>query len=131
MFTLINNKKEEWYNILFKKIYNILTIEETKDLKLISCTTDFDKGLINSLSNTFKNARLVGCYYHYTRSIREKVKEYKLFNKTNEKTTKELLTILYKAPFSIINDKNILTLTCEKYSEKGNKFNNFLDYCKN
>ena len=54
-----------------------------------------------------------------------------LFKKSDENTAKELLTILYKAPFSIINDKNILTLTCEKYSEKGDEFNNFLYYFKN
>ena len=131
MFAPINNKKEEGYNILFKKINNILTIEETKELKLISYTTDFEKGLINSLSNIFKNSRAVGCYYHYTRTIREKAREYELFNKANENTAKELLTILYKAPFTIIKNKNILTETCEKYSEKGDKFNNFLDYFKN
>ena len=75
-------------------------------------------GLINYLSNIFKKSRAVGCYCHYTRAIREKAREYELLNKTNENSAKELLTILYKAPFSIINDKNILNATCEKFSEK-------------
>ena len=124
MFDIIKNKKEEGYNILFNKIHNILTINESKELNLISYTTHFEKGLINSLSKIFKNLRSVGCNYHYKREIREKVREYDLFNEKTEKNTKELLRILYKAPFSIIEDKNILNAACEIYSEKG--FNNLL-----
>ena len=60
--------------------------------------------------------------------IREKAREYNLFNEKIEKNTKELLIIL--GPFSIIKDKNILNAACEIYSEKGDKFNNFLDYLK-
>ena len=41
LYALINNKKEEGYYLLFKKIYDILTIEGTKELKLKTYTIDF------------------------------------------------------------------------------------------
>ena len=49
LYALINNKKEEGYYFLFKKIYDILTLEGTKELRLRTYTTDFELGLINAL----------------------------------------------------------------------------------
>ena len=37
----MNNKREKGYFLLFKKKYDILTIEWTKGLKLQTHTTDF------------------------------------------------------------------------------------------
>ena len=49
LYALINNKREEGYYFLFKKIYDILTLEGTKELRLRTYTTDFELGLINAL----------------------------------------------------------------------------------
>ena len=53
-FLLINNKTEAGYSLLFNNLYNILTIENTKKLKLESYTTDFEPALANSLKKFLK-----------------------------------------------------------------------------
>ena len=68
-FALINNKNEAGYLELFRSIYNIITLEKTKDLHLKSYTTDFEIGLINALKIIFPNVTSVGCFYHYTRAL--------------------------------------------------------------
>ena len=69
LFALINNKKENGYEYLFNKIYNIITIENTKNINLKSFTVDFESGLINAAKKLFKNTRCIGCFYHYTRAL--------------------------------------------------------------
>ena len=54
LFTLINNKNENGYIYLLKKISDIIIIGKTKVLKLNSFTVDFEVGLIYSLRKTFK-----------------------------------------------------------------------------
>ena len=53
-FLLINNKTGAGYSLLFNNLYNILTIENTKKLKLESYTTDFEPALANSLKKNLK-----------------------------------------------------------------------------
>ena len=79
LYALINNKKYEGYLYMFKKIINILTIEETTELSLESYTLDFEIALQNAFSTLLPNRRCVGCYYHYCRNVRAKAVEYKLF----------------------------------------------------
>ena len=43
LFRLINSINKEGYNELMKSIYNILTIENTIELKLTSITIDLEK----------------------------------------------------------------------------------------
>ena len=50
---------------MFKSIFNILTIEDTRLLKLKSITTDFEPGLINALDKIIPDIRKVGCFYHF------------------------------------------------------------------
>ena len=58
---------------MFKKIYDILTLEGTKELRLRTYTTDFELGLINALEKVFVKKRRIGCFFNYTRALREKV----------------------------------------------------------
>ena len=55
LFALINNKNESGYNLLFKKIKEIITLFNTKPLNLRSFTCDNEKGLVNSLNNIYEN----------------------------------------------------------------------------
>ena len=62
---MIKNKTEAGYLELLSSIYNIITIEKTKNLKLESYTTDFEIGLMDALDKIFPNVRKVGCFFHY------------------------------------------------------------------
>ena len=46
-YILMNNKTEKSYNLIFSKILNIITIENKTKIKLLSITSDFEKGMIN------------------------------------------------------------------------------------
>ena len=65
LFALTNNKKENWYDLLFNKIYDIITLNKTKNLALQSFTVDFESDLINATKRVFKKSKCVVYYYHY------------------------------------------------------------------
>ena len=50
LFCLTNNKKFEGYNLIFKRMKEIITVDHTKDLNILSYSIDFEKGL-QMLSN--------------------------------------------------------------------------------
>jgi len=86
-------------------VFDIVTIDKTKELDFISYTTDFENALWESLRELFPNKRGVGCYFHYTNNLLKKSKSLSLYSKDLKLTTKECLKELYKLPF-IINEKN-------------------------
>ena len=49
MYILVNNKREDSYDIIFNIIYNILTNNKKINLNLVSITLDFETSLINSI----------------------------------------------------------------------------------
>ena len=105
IFALINNKKEKGYIELFKSISNIITLTEgNKNLKLKSITIDFEERLINSLNHVFPETKKIGCFFHYTRALREKAKNLGLLKKDRINTTKKMLKDFYKLP-SIYDSK--------------------------
>ena len=65
--TLINNI-ESGYFYLFKKLYEIIGFEK------IAMVT-FEIGKIKSLKQIFKNAKYIGCFFHYNRALHNKIKE--------------------------------------------------------
>jgi len=131
LFALINNKKERGYYSLFKKIYEIISIEETSTIKLKAYTVDFEIGLINALKQVFKNAKPIRCFFHYTRAIRKKCQELGLLSESEKDGLKNLLKEFYLAPFSYYKVKNKINSICERYSEKNEKISKLIDYFKN
>ena len=69
LYALINNKKEPGYLYLFKKIKNIISVEKSRTLNLMSYTVDYENALINALKKVFPESRTIGCYFHYCRDL--------------------------------------------------------------
>ena len=88
LFALVNNKKEAGYRYLFTTIKRILTLENTKNLKVKHITIDFEKGLINAINSVFPDIKLIGCFYHFVRAIKENFKRFNIL------TIEEYNTIL-------------------------------------
>ena len=59
LFALINNKKKEGYYNMFKKIISIITIENSKELQLVSYSIDFEKALIETLKTILSKLELL------------------------------------------------------------------------
>ena len=128
MFALINNEKYEGYLYMFKKIFYILTIEETVQLSLESYTLDFETALQNAFSQLLPNKRCVGCYYHYYRNLREKAREYKLLFKEKKEYTKLMLKELYMLPFIYNDNNNKIQEIKNKYYSKDENYKNYFEY---
>ena len=67
-FIFMNNKSPKLYELVLKKLYNIITFKDSKALKLISITSDFEKGLINVIKTVFEKTRYVGRFFHYVKT---------------------------------------------------------------
>ena len=115
---------------MFNKIYDILTFEGTKELRLRTYTNDFELCLINVLAKVFVNKRIIGCFFHYTRALREKVLEMKLLSKDIKNISLNILHDLYKVPFIISNDKNYINSIYQKYLDKYERFKDYINYYK-
>ena len=126
-FALINNKKEAGYLELFRSIYNIITLENTKELNLKSYTTDFEIGLINALKIIFPKAEAIGCFYHYTRALAEKLKNMNLFSKKNKLVSRNLLKDLYKLPYIYAFNKKCIENLFSKYPNQYIEYRHYFE----
>ena len=113
---------------MFKKIFYILTIEETVQLSLESYTLDFETALQNAFSQLMANKRCMGCYIHYCRNLREKAREYKLLYKEKKEYTKLMLKELYMLPFIYNDNNNKIQEIKNKYYSKDENYKNYFEY---
>ena len=122
----MNIKHEKSYELVFKSLLNIITIENTVKLNLISVTTDFEKSLTNAVKKVFNNIRHIGCLFHFVKNIRLNLLKIGLINNEIIHITDEFLKDLSSTPFRI-NDNPIII---EDIFEKYEKFYNNTDYYK-
>ena len=137
LFGLINNKKKEGYLNLFKKIKDIITLENTKELSLLTYSVDYEIGLLETCQNLFEKKRGVGCYYHYCKNLYNKAKKLGLMKTEFHDETKIMLEYFYKIPFIIqkikINeylDKIYKKYKDIKYLKLNENYETFMDYYK-
>ena len=107
-YILMNNKNEKSYELVFKSLLNIITMDNSIDLKIISITTDFEKGILNAVKTVFKNIRHVGCMFHYIKNLRLNLLKIGLINNEISNLTKELLINLGTISFKINDNPNII-----------------------
>ena len=70
----MNNKNEESYYKVFQSFKNIITLEGSKELELISYSTDYEIALSNALERLFPKINHYGCYFHYSFNIGKNIK---------------------------------------------------------
>ena len=107
-YILMNNKNEKSYELVFKSLLKIITIDNSIDLKIITITTNFEKGILNAVKTTFKNIRHVGCMFHYIKNIRLNLLKIGLINNEIVELSDELLKNLGTNPFKINDNPNII-----------------------
>ena len=92
-----------------------------------SYTTDFEIGLINALKNIFPKAVAIGCFYHYTRSLANKLKNMNLFSKKNKSVSRNLLKDLYKLPYIYAFNKSCIENLFSKYPNQYIEFRHYFE----
>ena len=107
-----------------------MTIDNTKNLNLKSFTIDFEKALINAIKKIFKKSRCIGCYYHYSRAIKQAAREMKLLTKDKNHITEKFLNELYLTPFTYYKDNNYLNSICTKYEKDFIFLKDYIAYFK-
>ena len=116
-FILMNNKSQKSYELVLKKLYNIITFEDSKALKLISITSDFEKGLINAIKTVFKKTRHVGCFFHYVKNVRLNMLKIGLLSDDVKNISVNLLNRLAQIPFFINNNIEIIKEIFKEYDK--------------
>ena len=116
---------------MFKKIISIITIENSKELKLVSYSIDFEKALIETLKTILPKIRTVGCFYHYCKNIYSYGKKLGLLKENLKDNSEELFSKLYEIPYkyNFMKPKeleNIFSL----YIKIDDLYKEYLDYFK-
>lgn len=97
----------------------------------VAIMTDFEKGLRNALKLQYPNARLLGCWFHFSQALHKRAKKirgFRNFIKSNENARK-----LYKKlkNLPLMEENNIiLAFALLKAESKsfGNRFDEFMKY---
>lgn len=74
------------------------TFQSSKEIHV-----DFEKATLNALKSEFKNASLVGCYFHFRNCLKRKAVEFKLTT-IKHKYIVNLCSVLALLPVHAIND---------------------------
>ena len=70
VYILTNNKYLNFYIKIFKKIKNLITIENSVKLNWKSITIDYESSLIESVNKVFNNIHIIGCMFHYIKNVK-------------------------------------------------------------
>ena len=90
-------------------------------------TTNFEIGLINALKIIFPKAVVIGCFYHYTRALAEKLKNMNLVSKKNKLVSRNLLKDLYKLPYIYAFNKKCIENLFSKYPIQCIEFRHYFE----
>ena len=69
IYILMKGNKEEFYNIVFKDVIDIITLQNKYTIKIIAVVIDSEKSLINTVKKFFIKTRRISCLYHYKQDI--------------------------------------------------------------
>ena len=131
LFALINNKKYEGYRYLFQNVKNILTIENTENLNIISYSIDFESSLIKATKEIFQNIRQIGCFYHYCRNIRETAIQKKILKSNNNEKGINFINEYYKLPFVYYKNTNCIIEMKKYFKDEDENYKEFYEYFNN
>ena len=92
---LMTNKSEEFYTAVLSELQAY-----TPDFKPLFALCDFEKASRNSFTTIFPHITLIGCWFHYTKAIHDKVRKLglgKLY--VTNKDFKKWIHLLMSLPF--------------------------------
>jgi len=115
-YILMNNKLKKSYDLVFTSIFNIISLDNNKSIKLVTITTDFEKALIASVKKVFTNIRHVGCLFHYIKILRLNLSKIGLFRNNIKDVTIKFLTKLGAIPFRFNDNPNIIGEIFDEYN---------------
>ena len=92
---LINSKTEQDYKFMFEEFFVVLKHHYPDFIwNPVICTTDFEKGLINAITDVFPNAHKSGCFFHFLQCQIRYFNSHGLLKKETKKRTYQILTLI-------------------------------------
>jgi uncharacterized protein with FMN-binding domain len=107
-YILMNSKSEKSYEIVLSKLNNIITQDNSLEVKILTITSDFELSLINSIHKIFKHCRHIGCLFHFIKNIRLNMLKIGLLNTNLKDISNNLLSKISSIPFLINDNPNLI-----------------------
>ena len=132
MYIPMSNKSERLYTIVLDNVLKILKLFNI-DINSITnlMMSDFEIALRNSIKNSFPQAILDGCFFHYSKLLWKYAKRLGLCSKNNLKKTKLFIFLLKIFPYIKLDEKKEYFTEIDEHFKIDNKYNKFLIYYKN
>ena len=127
LYILLNSKKEELYNLVFKSIIKIIIKKNLAEFNYETIVTDQEIALINVIKKYFPNSRRIACLFHYKQDMLRNLKSYGLYKKKFKEKSIALLEELGKLPFYYKGDIKLFNEECNKIIEKYPDYTNFIN----
>ena len=129
-YAIMTHKSEESYSLLFSNLKIIAqSLKFLLNPQMIMC--DFEIALRNSLKKTFPEAKISGCYFHYTKCLYDKAKTLGLKRRQLKKQTYALICYLQILIHCPIEERKTFFEKIENHFKNiDNNFTTFLKYYK-
>ena len=127
-FVFMTTKTQDLYSIVFESVKTIALIHNYS-LKPKTIMCDFEKGMRNAIVKSFVEAKLVGCYFHFTKCLFTKMNKLGL---KKEKFKNKALALIYY--FQILSHceknkrKDLLEEIKDIYKKENSKFDKLIKY---
>ena len=124
MYIPMSNKSERLYTIVLDNVLKILKLFNI-DINSITnlMMSDFEIALRNSIKNSFPQAILDGCFFHYSKLLWKYAKRLGLCSKNNLKKTKLFIFLLKIFPYIKLDEKKEYFTEIDEHFKIDNKYN--------
>ena len=123
VFIIMSNKSYELYFHIFENIKNLFVYNNINiDFKDLYIMMDFEKGARRAIKTVFPQTHLLGCYFHFAKSLWNKAKKEGL---TKKNLIKDTVILIFSLKIYVLYLQNI-----ENFFKEKNEFKNMLKYFK-
>ena len=127
VFIIMSNKSYELYfhifeNLKYLFVYNNINID-FNDLYIMM---NFEKGARRAIKTVFPQTHLLGCYFHFAKSLWKKAKKEGL---TKKNLLKDTVILIFSLKI-YEKDKELYLENIEIFFKEKNEFKNMIKYCK-
>ena len=127
LYILMNGKKEEYYDLVFRDILDIITLRNKYLIIISTVVTDTEIGLIKIINKYFPTSKRIGCLYHYKQDLIRNLRSYGLYKKKDKEISNTILKILGALPFEYKGNISYLENKINDIINQYPKYKNFVN----
>lgn len=120
-YALLPNKKKSTYKILFQLLKTTIP-----KMQVNVFTSDFEEAAVRSVTATFPNAQIKGCYFHFKKAIKKKSRDLGLDKNSIHRKHVALCTVLPHLPLEDLDEAWLYTMSECPQGESISRFNDYI-----